>query len=148
MTIDSLLSAPLRSNGADYVLLRFIYLFNFFIQRLFSETTRPILTKYLGIVYSGVIWIIRCTFKILLTPSRGENAENSKNLVTIHGLTQIFNNNFKTVEDNSNLKQTWTREIVSQHFRKISLWMVRGQLRFICPIEWQNLYLRRLLLFC
>ena len=73
-----LLSAPLRSNGgrlcfatvyyrhpcvatrADYVLLRFIYfIFFFFIQRSFSETTRPILTKFSGIVYSGVVWIIR-----------------------------------------------------------------------------------------
>ena len=53
-----LLSAPLRSNGADYVFLQFIffiYFFNFFIHRSFSETTRPILTKFSGIVYSGVV---------------------------------------------------------------------------------------------
>ena len=31
----------------------------FFIHRSFSETTRPILTKFSGIVYSGVVWIIR-----------------------------------------------------------------------------------------
>ena len=68
------LSAPLCSNRADYVLLLFIYyrhpcvateqimfyfclffLFIFFIHRLFSETTRPILTKFSGIVYSGVV---------------------------------------------------------------------------------------------
>ena len=69
------LSAPLRSNGADYVyrhpcvatepimfnLLLFIYLyfFYFFIHSSFSETTRPILTKFSVIVYSGVVWIIR-----------------------------------------------------------------------------------------
>ena len=35
------------------------------------------------------------------------------------GLTQIFDYNFKTVKDNSNLKQTWTRGIVSPHFRRI-----------------------------
>ena len=72
-----LLSAPLRSNGADYVLPLFIfyllsaalrqpimfcyglffYLFFyfFFIHRSFSETTRPILTKFSGIVYSDVV---------------------------------------------------------------------------------------------
>ena len=56
-----LLSAALRSNAADYVLLRFIlfFFFFFFIHRSFSETTRPILTKFSGIVYSGVDWIIR-----------------------------------------------------------------------------------------
>ena len=48
------LSEPLRSNGADYVLLLFIY-FYFFIHRSFSETTQPILTKFSGIVYSGVV---------------------------------------------------------------------------------------------
>ena len=31
----------------------------FFIHRSFSETTRPILTKFSGIVYFGVVWIIR-----------------------------------------------------------------------------------------
>ena len=58
-----LLSAALRSNAADYVLRRFIYLFIyflfFFIHRSFSETTRPIHTKFSGIVYSSVDWIIR-----------------------------------------------------------------------------------------
>ena len=33
--------------------------FIFFIQRSFSKTTGPILTKFSGIVYSGVVWIIR-----------------------------------------------------------------------------------------
>ena len=55
----SLLSAPLPSNGADYVLLLFILFYFFIIRRSFSETTRPILTKFLGVVYSGVVWIIR-----------------------------------------------------------------------------------------
>ena len=52
-----LLSAALRSNAADYVLPLFIYLFIyfFFIHRSFSETTRPILTKFSGIVYSGLV---------------------------------------------------------------------------------------------
>jgi len=40
-----------------YVGLFFIYFF--FIHRSFSETTRPIHTKFSGIVYSSVIWIIR-----------------------------------------------------------------------------------------
>ena len=57
------LSAALRSNAADYVLLLFIFLllflYLFFIHRSFSETTRPILTKFSGIVYSGVVWKIR-----------------------------------------------------------------------------------------
>ena len=55
-------------------------------------------------------------------------------------LTQIFDNNFETVKDNSNLKQTWTREIVSLHFWQISFWTVCGQLRSICSIGWENLY--------
>ena len=38
------------------------------------------------------------------------------------GLTKNFDNNFKTVKDNSNLKQTWTRGIVSLHLWQISLW--------------------------
>ena len=52
-----LLSAALRSNAPImfYVSL-FIY---FFIHRSFSETTRPIHTKFSGIVYSSVVWIIR-----------------------------------------------------------------------------------------
>ena len=56
------------------------------------------------------------------------------------GLTQIFDNNFKTVKDNSNLKQTWTTEIVSLHFWRISFRTVQGQLRSICSIGWENLY--------
>ena len=36
-----------------------LFIFYFFIHRSFSETTRPILTKFSGIVYSGVVWIIR-----------------------------------------------------------------------------------------
>ena len=57
-----LLSAALRSNAPimfylclffDYI-FRFIFFF-FFIQLSFSETTGPILTKFSGIVYSGVV---------------------------------------------------------------------------------------------
>ena len=33
----------------------YFYFFYFFIQRSFSETTQPILTKFSGIVYSGVV---------------------------------------------------------------------------------------------
>ena len=57
-----LLSAPVRSNAvADYVLLLFIYfiIYFFFIHRSFSETTRPIITKFSGIVYSSVVWIVQ-----------------------------------------------------------------------------------------
>ena len=50
--ITDLLSAAFRSNTADYVLPLFFF---FFIHRLFSETTRPILTKFSEIVYSGVV---------------------------------------------------------------------------------------------
>ena len=50
---------PCVATRADYVLLRFILFFKFFIQRSFSETTRLILTKFSGIVYSGLVWIIR-----------------------------------------------------------------------------------------
>ena len=53
---------PCVAKVADYVLLLFIYfyffiffLFYFFIHRSFSETTRPIITKFSGIVYSGVV---------------------------------------------------------------------------------------------
>ena len=56
-TKNMFLSAALRSNAPImfYVGL-FIY---FFIHRSFSETTRPIHTKFSGIVYSSVVWIIR-----------------------------------------------------------------------------------------
>ena len=54
-----LLSALLRSKGADYVLRRFIFFFFFFIHRSFPETTWPIFVKFSGNVYSGVVWIIR-----------------------------------------------------------------------------------------
>ena len=44
---------PYRISG---ILSSFIYFFFiFFFQRSFSETTRPILTKFSGIVYSGVV---------------------------------------------------------------------------------------------
>ena len=47
---------PCVATVADYVLLLFIFiLFIFFYSRSFSETTRPILTKFSGIVYSGVV---------------------------------------------------------------------------------------------
>ena len=130
-------SAPLRRNGADYVLLLFI--FYFFIHRLFSETTRPILTKFSGIVYSGVVWIID-SLKILLTPSCGEKTPKTAKIWSkFHGLTQTFDTHFKTVKDNSNLKNlNWG--IVSLHFWRVSFWTVQGQLRSICPIVWENLY--------
>ena len=44
------------------------------------------------------------------------------------------------VKDDSNLKQTWTRGMVSLHFWRVSFWTVQGQLRYICPMGWQNLY--------
>ena len=52
-----LLSAALPYNAADYLCnaeTTSAY-FIFFIHRSFSETTRPILTKFSGIVYSGVV---------------------------------------------------------------------------------------------
>ena len=49
-----LLSALLRSKGADYVLRRFIYIF-FFYSPFVPETTRPIFVKFSGNVYSGVV---------------------------------------------------------------------------------------------
>ena len=65
-----------------------------------------------------------------------KNAKNSKNLIKISRV----DNNFKTIKDNPNLKQTRTRGMVSLHFQRYSLWTVWGQLRFICPIGLQNLY--------
>ena len=136
---------------ADYVLLLFIFIFFyflflfFFIHRSFSETTRPILTKFSGIVYSGVVWIIQYLWNSSDAISRRKTPKTAKIWSKFHGLTQIFDNNFKTVEDNSNLKQTWTREIVSIHFWQISLWMVWGQLRSICPMGWQICIFVRLL---
>ena len=59
-----------------------------------------------------------------------KNAKHSQNLLKISRL----DNNFKTVKDNSNPKQIRTMGIVSLHFWQISLWMVWGQLRSICPI--------------
>ena len=69
-----------------------------------------------------------------------KNAKNSKNL--FHGLTQIFDNNFKTAKDNLTLKQSWTiyRGIVSLYFWRVSFWTIQRQLRSICPIGWENLY--------
>ena len=55
---DSYLSAALRSNAPImfcYGLFYFFFYFYFFIQRSFSKTTRPILIKFSGIVYSGVV---------------------------------------------------------------------------------------------
>ena len=46
-----LLSAPLRSNGADYVLLLFIFFIFLFFHHSFSETTRPIFTKLKNIQF-------------------------------------------------------------------------------------------------
>ena len=42
-----------------FYLCLFYLFFIFFIQLSFSKTTGPILTKFPGIVYSGVVWIIR-----------------------------------------------------------------------------------------
>ena len=52
------LSAPLRSNGGRLCFTAGLFLF-IFIHRSFSETTQPIFAKFSGIVYSGVVWIIR-----------------------------------------------------------------------------------------
>ena len=112
---------PCVATVADYVLLLFILFF--FIHRSFSETTRSIFAKFSGIVYSCVVWIIR-SFKFILAPSCGDKRKKTA----------------KTVKDNSNLKQTWTREIISLHFWRILFLMVWGQLRSICTIGWQNLY--------
>ena len=45
------LSAPLRSNGADYVFFMLIFNFfkNIFIHRLFLETTRSISPNFQGL---------------------------------------------------------------------------------------------------
>ena len=58
----NLLSAALRSNALDSVLPLFIFLnfhYYFFIHCSFSETTWLIHTKFSGIVYASVNWIIR-----------------------------------------------------------------------------------------
>ena len=134
-----LLSAPLRSNGGRLCFAT-VYFYFFFIHRSFSETTRPILTKFSGIVYSGLVWIIRYFLNSSDAISWRKTLKTAKIWSKFHGLTHIFDNNFKTVKDNSNLKQTWTRGIVSLQFWQIWHRMVQGQLRSICPIGWQNLY--------
>ena len=79
--------------------------------------------------------------KIILTPSCGRKTQKTANICSeLQELTQIFDNNVQTVEDNSNLKQIWTRRIVSLHFWRISFWTVGGQLRSICSIGWEHLY--------
>ena len=45
-----------------------------------------------------------------------KNAKTAKIWSKFHGFTQIFDNNFKTVKDNLNLKQIWTRGMVFSTF--------------------------------
>ena len=47
--------------------------------------------------------------------------KTAKTCSKIQEYTQIFDYNFETVEENSNLKETWTRVIVSLHFWRILL---------------------------
>ena len=132
-----LLSAALRSNAADYVLPLFIYLFFYFFYS--TLVLRNYRTDSHQIFRNCVFWCSLNNPVVLKFFGRHlaeKNAKNSENLVKILGV----DNNFETVKDNSNLKQTWTRGIVSLHLWKISFWTVQGQLRSICPIGWQNLY--------
>ena len=156
-----LLSAALRSNAADYVLSLFIlFLFYFYRQPCVATRRLCFTSVYLFIFYSPFVLrnystdfhqIFRnCVFwcslnnpivlKFFWLHLAEKNAKTAKIWSKFHALTQIFDNNFKMVNDNSNLKQTWTRGMVSLHFRRISFRMVQGQLRSICPIGWQNLF--------
>ena len=68
------------------------------------------------------------------------NAKNSQNLLTISRVDSEFLLYLRTVEDNWNQKQTWTRGIVSLHSWRISFWTIEGKLRSICSIGWENLH--------
>ena len=145
-----LLSAPLRSNGADYVLLLFIlFFFNLFI--FYSPfVLRNYPTDFHQIFRNCIFWCSLnnpVVLKFFWRHLAKKTPKTAKICSKFQGLTQIFDNNFKTVKDNSNLKQTWTKGIVSLHFWQISLWTVCGQLRSICSIGWENLYFCKIATF-
>ena len=111
----------------------FLFLF-FFIHRLFSETTRPIPHQ---IFRNCVFWcslnnpiVLKFFWRYL---AEKNSLKTAKIWSKFQGLTQIFDNNFKTVKDNSNLKQIWTRGIVSLHFWKISFGTVPGTAEIHLP---------------
>ena len=132
------LSAPLRSNGADYVLLLFIFIYLFFYS---TFVLRNYSTDFHQIFRNCVFWCsLNNPVVLKLFWCHLKRKKTAKICSKFQGLTQIFYYNSKTVKDNSNLKQTWTREIVSLHFWQISFSSVWGQLRSICPIGWENLY--------
>ena len=138
---------PCVAKVADYVLLLFIYLF--FIFFLFTVRSQKLL-DYHNIFKDYVFWCSSnspIVLKFFWRHLAEINAKNSQNLVKISWVDSDFDNNFETVKDNSNLKQTWTMGIVSLHFWRISFRTVQGHLRSICPIGWENLYFVRLLYF-
>ena len=142
-TKHAFLSAALRSNAADYVLPLFIYFIFLFFYSPFVLRNYP--TDSHQIFRNCVFWcslnnpvVLKFFWRHLV--SQRKTLKTAKIWSKFHGLTQIFDNNFETVKDNSNLNQTWTRGIVSLHLWKISFWTVQGQLRSICSIGWQNLY--------
>ena len=126
----------MRSNWADYVLLLLIYFIFYspFVLRNYSTGFRKISRKC-------VFW---CSLNnpVVLKLFWCHHAEINakKNLLKISRVDSDFDYNFKTVKDNSNLKQTWTRGIVSLHFWRILFWTIGGQLRSICSIGWENLF--------
>ena len=136
------LSAALRSKAADYVFATVYFLFFYlFFNSPFVLRNYP--TDSHKIFRNCVFWCSLnnpVVLKFIWRHLAEKTPKTAKIWSKFHGLTQIFDNNFKTVKDNPNLKQTGTRRMVSLHFQQISLWTVWGQLRSICPMGWQNLY--------
>ena len=122
--------------GLFIFLFYFIYFYSPFVLRIYPTDSHKIFRNC-------VFW---CTLNNPVVLNffwrhlAEKNPKTAKIWSKFHRLTQIFVYNFETVKDNSNLKQTWTRGIVSLHFWRISFRSVQGQLRSICPIGWENLY--------
>ena len=108
--LSCLLSAPLRSNGADYVLLLFIYFIYLFFKFFYSPfVLRNYPTDSHQIFRNCVFWCSLnnpVVLKFFRRHLAEKNTKNSENLVKISRVDWIFDDNFKTVKDNSNLKQT------------------------------------------
>ena len=126
-----------------YFFIFFFFFYSPFVLRNYSTDSHQILRNCVFWCSSNNPIVLKFFWRHLAD----KPPKTAKTWSKFHGLTQIFDNNFKTVKDNSNLKQIWTRGIVSLHFWQISFRMVRGQLRSICPIGWENLYFVRLLYF-
>ena len=98
------LSAPYALR-ADYVLLGFIlflFLYSPFVLRNYSTDSHQIFRNC--VVWSSLNNPVVLNSSDVI--SRRKTPKTAKICSKFQGLTQIFKNNFKTVKDNSNLKQT------------------------------------------